>query len=493
MEEENLNKNSTLSPQLTEQHSDNTVFYNVMPKHQTTGQIIQPQVAISSPVEDTEAPPGKTKMFFSKHKTVIILLVVIILIGLPGYLLAKKYFLKSYTPEDLLTANPSDLKNSNNQATSTAEDNSQTSIITKEWQQKYFKNEVCEQDKLAVCGETADPDMDGLSNLEEFKINTDPNNNDSDQDGLSDGDEVNVFGTDPNNKNTAGDLKYNDADYIKGGYDIKTGQLYAIEKINEIKEKLEEKGVHPPTLSTLGDALLKIYGFTIKTETENSPKDTGTQATSTDVSINQSLEAKQDRDAQRSLTIKNIGIALIKYYADNNTYPNTKDFKEMYDKVKIYLKVATNPIDPINKDVFVYAYAPNEKLDDYILSFYSEVANQIIKKRSADAQKDKSAEEANIFDDQRRSDLENLRSVLLLYSQAHIAGNSNYVFPAIDKYKTELVPTYLSVIPKDPKTKADYEYKTNETFDTFTLKAVLDNPASGTTGFLCNQEECRNY
>ena len=41
------------------------------------------------------------------------------------------------------------------------------------------------------------PDNDGLTNLEEYQNNTDPNDSDSDDDGLSDGDEVNIYGTDP--------------------------------------------------------------------------------------------------------------------------------------------------------------------------------------------------------------------------------------------------------------------------------------------------------
>jgi Bacterial TSP3 repeat len=50
----------------------------------------------------------------------------------------------------------------------------------------------------------ADPDSDGLNNLQEYQNNTDPNNSDTDGDGLSDGAEVQL-GTDPNNPDTDGD------------------------------------------------------------------------------------------------------------------------------------------------------------------------------------------------------------------------------------------------------------------------------------------------
>jgi hypothetical protein len=54
-------------------------------------------------------------------------------------------------------------------------------------------------------GPNDDPDGDGLTNLEEFELGTDPTNPDTDGDGLSDGDEVNIYGTDPLNPDTDGD------------------------------------------------------------------------------------------------------------------------------------------------------------------------------------------------------------------------------------------------------------------------------------------------
>jgi hypothetical protein len=44
---------------------------------------------------------------------------------------------------------------------------------------------------------TDDPDLDTLTNLEEYYNNTDPLNNDTDDDGLSDGEEVKIYRTDP--------------------------------------------------------------------------------------------------------------------------------------------------------------------------------------------------------------------------------------------------------------------------------------------------------
>jgi hypothetical protein len=165
----------------------------------------------------------------------------------------------------------------------------------------------------------------------------------------------------------------------------------------------------------------------------------------------------------------------------------------MYSEVKLYLKVATNPIDPINQPPYVYSYISNASSSDFSLSFYSEVAGQPISKNAADAVKDASNEQSAIYDNQRETDLESIRTALLLYSQNNVAGAQDYVFPTKDKYKTSIVPQYISVIPIDPKTKKDYGYEVSPTFNTFTVKALLDNPPTGSTGYLCNQDSCQNY
>src|SRR5699024_1082062 len=50
-----------------------------------------------------------------------------------------------------------------------------------------------------------DTDGDGLTDAEEAKLGTDPNNADTDGDGLTDGEEVNEYGTDPLKADTDGD------------------------------------------------------------------------------------------------------------------------------------------------------------------------------------------------------------------------------------------------------------------------------------------------
>jgi hypothetical protein len=75
------------------------------------------------------------------------------------------------------------------------------------WEMKYF----------GAIGQNpnADPDGDGLTNLQEYQHGTDPNNPDTDGDGLSDGYEVNTSHTDPLNPDT-------DGDGLTDGYEVNT-------------------------------------------------------------------------------------------------------------------------------------------------------------------------------------------------------------------------------------------------------------------------------
>ena len=127
-----------------------------------------------------------------------------------------------------------------------------------DWQKRYFGNERCQD--LAICGDSADPDHDGLTNVE-YGYKTDPNNPDSDSDGLADGDEVHAFGSSPLTGRTYSSGQYNDADFVKGGYDTTTNEKFTPEKLTDIKSKIAQSGLHQPTISTLGTDALAQYGF----------------------------------------------------------------------------------------------------------------------------------------------------------------------------------------------------------------------------------------
>jgi len=122
--------------------------------------------------------------------------------------------------------------------------------------QQYFAKEVC--DDPNTCGDTADPDHDGLSNYEEFVAGVKPTDADTDTDGIADGDEVNVYGTNPKEKYTdtraiAKQNDFNDGASIKNGYDPLTpGVKFTDTKISVIQVKITQYQLHAPTTLTLG-------------------------------------------------------------------------------------------------------------------------------------------------------------------------------------------------------------------------------------------------
>ena len=75
------------------------------------------------------------------------------------------------------------------------------------WQMRYFGH--------LGNSPTADPDLDGATNLQEFQHGSNPNNPDTDGDGLTDGQEINTYHTDPTNPDT-------DGDGLSDGYEVNT-------------------------------------------------------------------------------------------------------------------------------------------------------------------------------------------------------------------------------------------------------------------------------
>lgn len=349
-----------------------------------------------------------------------------------------------------------------------------------DWQSRYFGSEVCLE--LVSCGDKADPDRDGLDNKAEYDKGTDPNNNDGDSDGVADGDEVNIFGMDPLLSRTYREGQYLDSDFIKGGYHIVTDEPYTDQQLLEIKSKIKQYGLHQPTLTTLGPVAFQLYEFT----DPNLPQ--------LPANLDQSPQAKLDRDTQRQSTIKKVGGALIKYQAEKKSFPPTDDFIVMADLIRSYNMVATNYNDPVGISPFLYGYQATSNNNEFTLTYYSETQNQLIKYTSKNAVEDVAKEDSKMYDEKRKEDLESIQQALRVYSTTQLEPGSEkmYVFPPADKLKTELA-RYITQIPTDPTTKLDYVYQVGPNFDTFTIKAVLQNPRAGSTGYLCNQMECKEY
>ncbi len=94
-----------------------------------------------------------------------------------------------------------------------------------------------------------DPDRDGLTNLQEFQLGTDPNNPDTDGDGLSDGDEVNKYHTNPLLADT-------DGDGIPDGVEIQTGTNPLDRGSYDLKKATAASALLPPSFSLTTSSLL---------------------------------------------------------------------------------------------------------------------------------------------------------------------------------------------------------------------------------------------
>lgn len=470
------------------------LFYNVMPKVRDGG-VVAPTVTVTEAAPNN-LPSNKAaggQVFWEKYKKWILIgVVAVVIIAIAFW--AYEHFVISKGSAAVPQALP--VHHATTTPQTIASGTPQSITTPTDWQTKYFGAAACKD--ATICGDSADPDHDGATNLQEYKLGTDPNHADSDNDDLADGDEVNVFLTNPLTNHTGKDKKYTDADNLKNGYDFATDQPYTQDNLQNLISRIKQFGLHEPTVTSLGEALSKIYHFDGSSTTPASlltPVNSSTTSTSSAFSgLDQSPQAKQDRDAQRTNTMQTIATVLLKYQFVSKSFPTTNNFANMYAAIKPYNLLATNPVDPINKDPFVYGYTPNASGSDFTLSFYSETQNQIIKITSADAQKYAAQQAASNNDDQRKSDLESLQSALLLYSSANAAGNQDYVFPTQIKYKSALMTgQYITGIPVDPVTHKDYDYEVSSTFDTFTLKAVLQNPPTGSTGYMCNQLDCGYY
>jgi plastocyanin len=144
----------------------------------------------------------------------------------------------------------------------TSPDNQTASKLPKAWLQQYFSQYLNSDGTCSdqtICGDTADPDNDGLNNYEEFKAGTNPLNPDSDSDGLADGDEVHVYKTDPMLKYTdrraiVAQNDWTDAVQIKNGYDPLTGAKFTDARKQQIQTDTANFHLHEPSITTLTTA-----------------------------------------------------------------------------------------------------------------------------------------------------------------------------------------------------------------------------------------------
>jgi len=127
--------------------------------------------------------------------------------------------------------------------------------VPADWLKRFFFNKGIDENGVcnngSICGEAADPDADGLTNIDEYNYGADPQNEDTDSDGISDGDEINVYYTNPNTKDSNGD-KINDLDALFSCTDqIQTtkGKMTQA-RLDIIKSNNQLKPLHKRTITS---------------------------------------------------------------------------------------------------------------------------------------------------------------------------------------------------------------------------------------------------
>jgi hypothetical protein len=133
--------------------------------------------------------------------------------------------------------------------------------IPSEWLRSNFSrflsdNNSCNDNQ--ICGTTADPDRDGLTNIEEYNYQTNPNDSDTDKDGIADGDEVKIFSIDPTKKDST-NSGTEDFSKLKSCFDpaLRTSGInnkISNEKKSQIAKNVSENRLHEPTITNLKKA-----------------------------------------------------------------------------------------------------------------------------------------------------------------------------------------------------------------------------------------------
>ncbi|MGE5392541.1 MAG: cupredoxin domain-containing protein [Candidatus Saccharibacteria bacterium] len=189
-----------------------------------------PQSEPEGPIDNGMLPIEPEHRFGGKILYIIIGIVVLIGLGIAAYLLLGG--------KD---------KDANQEQAETT--------LPKVWLLKNFGSETCAD--AAKCGDKADPDKDGLSNIDEFHASSNPNADDTDSDGLADGDEVHVYKTDPtikyyDKREVAIKNDYNDGSQIANSYDPLTpGLKMTAARKEQISKDTATYGLHEPTPTTL--------------------------------------------------------------------------------------------------------------------------------------------------------------------------------------------------------------------------------------------------
>jgi hypothetical protein len=152
---------------------------------------------------------------------ILIVVAVVAIVGGGGWLLYVTFIRGDIPDQQTANLDQLDLKEEAVDMTDLLpSDNSEAGALTAEEQ---IKTDLINNDLLF--GEQVDSDDDGIDDLKEGELGTDPKHWDTDGDTLSDGEEILIYKTNPLDPDTDKDT-YNDGIEIKAGYNpLGTGRL----------------------------------------------------------------------------------------------------------------------------------------------------------------------------------------------------------------------------------------------------------------------------
>ena len=133
--------------------------------------------------------------------------------------------------------------------------NSETSAPVT-WFQQYFTAPYIDSQgaclTVSFCDIQADPDNDGLSNLQEYNFGTDPQRNDTDQDGIADGDEILRYFTSARSKDSDND-GFEDIDELSNCFDpILNNETKMVEsRLSQLSSNISISPLREPTRTEL--------------------------------------------------------------------------------------------------------------------------------------------------------------------------------------------------------------------------------------------------
>lgn len=235
-----------------------------------------------TPYGNYPAEPTTTKNTFQDKKTgssVFSIIGIIVILGLLiacGVLFWINYGQNKVKSASVSSSSSSSVSsslssssssNSNNSSTLTGGANSPATLAKKfsvtttplDWVLKKFtspdRDTTGKCVNVNVCGDDADPDKDGLTNLDEYNYQADPLISDTDKDGLSDGNEVYVYFTDPNKADSDNDSTKDGAEIIACLDPINSGSSTMLAtRLSQIAGSAGIKPLKEPTISTLKTA-----------------------------------------------------------------------------------------------------------------------------------------------------------------------------------------------------------------------------------------------